>query len=114
MVVVSEIGERELNSLSWGVRVLVWVGWDEHSSSWDVESLDLWVVENSSGEVESSLEWVSWDEGGVGVVSDPLEGSEPGPGVLPSLSELVGLVGASVKFDSHLLSYIIGFINGIM
>ena len=68
------------------------------------ESLEVGVVKVSSRHGISTLERMTDDVVGMSVIADPLEGTEPRARLSESLSNLLGLVGTSVEFDTHFLS----------
>ena len=59
------------------VRVLAGEGWLEQHGGLETEALQVRVQQLACRVNPGSLEGVTGNHGGVGVVSDPLEGSEP-------------------------------------
>ena len=80
---MTEIGGEEIGeggNLGNGgviVGVLSWEGGLEENGGVQVESLQVGVEELTCGENPRSLEGVSSNHGGMGVVSNPLQSSEP-------------------------------------
>ena len=92
------------------VGVLSWEGWLEQDGSWETESLKVWMKELSGRLDPSTLEWVASYPGRMGMVSNPLQRSEPWTCLWESLPYLLWLVRTPVKLSSHLF-FIIKFIN---